>query len=221
MEVTEVRVKLINCPEDRLRGFCSVTFDNSFVVRDLKIIEGNTGPFVAMPSRKLTDNCGNCRTKNHLRANFCNQCGKKLTHNRVEHDAGGRAKLYADVAHPVNAACREMIQLRVVEEFKKELELASQPGYSPRYEKDYFDEDPGPEAGSKDDKPAREPVSEGLDKPTEAHSEGGDQPPQKDVSVQIRIDSAEKKPYKTHKPNDDLSQETNSQEEDFGKGVFE
>ena len=99
--------------------------------------------------------------------------------------------------------------------------MASQPGYSPRYEKDYFDEDPGPEAGSKDDKPAREPVSEGLDKPTEAHSEGGDQPPQKDVSVQIRIDSAEKKPYKTHKPNDDLSQETNSQEEDFGKGVFE
>ena len=93
MEVTEVRVKLINSPEDRLRGFCSVTFDNSFVVRDLKIIEGNSGPFVAMPSRKLTDNCGNCRTKNHLRANFCNHCGKKLTHNRVEHDAGGRLSL--------------------------------------------------------------------------------------------------------------------------------
>ena len=52
MEVTEVRIKLINNPEDRLRGFCSVTFDNCFVVRDLKIIEGNSGPFVAMPSRK-------------------------------------------------------------------------------------------------------------------------------------------------------------------------
>ena len=213
MEVTEVRVKLINSPEDRLRGFCSVTFDNSFVVRDLKIIEGNTGPFVAMPSRKLTDNCGNCRTKNHLRANFCNQCGKKLTHNRVEHDAGGRAKLYADVAHPVNAACREMIQMRVVEEFNKELELSAQPGYSPRYEKDYFDEDHGPEADSKDDKPSSEPIEGAL--------EEGDQPSEKGDEVQIRIDSAEKKPYKTHKPNDNLSQETKSQEEDFGKGVFE
>ena len=213
MEVTEVRVKLINSPEDRLRGFCSVTFDNSFVVRDLKIIEGNSGPFVAMPSRKLTDNCGNCRTKNHLRANFCNQCGKKLTHNRVEHDAGGRAKLYADVAHPVNAACREMIQMRVVEEFNKELELSAQPGYSPRYEKDYFDEDHGPEADSKDDKPSSEPIEGAL--------EEGDQPSEKGDEVQIRIDSAEKKPYKTHKPNDNLSQETKSQEEDFGKGVFE
>ena len=213
MEVTEVRVKLINSPEDRLRGFCSVTFDNSFVVRDLKIIEGNSGPFVAMPSRKLTDNCGNCRTKNHLRANFCNHCGKKLTHNRVEHDAGGRAKLYADVAHPVNAACREMIQMRVVEEFNKELELSAQPGYSPRYEKDYFDEDHGSEANSKDDKPSSEPIEGAL--------EEGDQPSEKGDEVQIRIDSAEKKPYKTHKPNDNLSQETKSQEEDFGKGVFE
>ena len=213
MEVTEVRVKLINSPEDRLRGFCSVTFDNSFVVRDLKIIEGNSGPFVAMPSRKLTDNCGNCRTKNHLRANFCNQCGKKLTHNRVEHDAGGRAKLYADVAHPVNAACREMIQMRVVEAFNKELELSAQPGYSPRYEKDYFDEDHGSEADSKDDKPSSEPIEGAL--------EEGDQPSEKGDEVQIRIDSAEKKPYKTHKPNDNLSQETKSQEEDFGKGVFE
>ena len=213
MEVTEVRVKLINSPEDRLRGFCSVTFDNSFVVRDLKIIEGNSGPFVAMPSRKLTDNCGNCRTKNHLRANFCNHCGKKLTHNRVEHDAGGRAKLYADVAHPVNAACREMIQMRVVEEFNKELELSAQPGYSPRYEKDYFDEDHGPEGDSKDDKPSSEPIEGAL--------EEGDQPSEKGGEVQIRIDSAEKKPYKTHKPNDNLSQETKSQEEDFGKGVFE
>lgn len=221
MEVTEVRIKLINSPEDRLRGFCSVTFDNSFVVRDLKIIEGNSGPFVAMPSRKLSDNCSNCRTKNHLRANFCNQCGKKLTHNRVEHDAGGRAKLYADVAHPVNAACREMIQKRVVEEFSKELELSSQPGYSPRYENDYFDEDPGPEAASNGGEPVGKSAAEAPAKPAGEPLKGDGKAAQEDGSVQIRIDSAEKKPYKTHKPNDDLSQGTKSQEEDFGKGVFE
>ena len=221
MEVTEVRVKLINNPEDRLRGFCSVTFDNSFVIRDLKIIEGNSGPFVAMPSRKLTANCGNCRTKNHLRANFCNQCGKKLTPNRVEHDSGGRAKLYADVAHPVNAACREMIQMRVVEEFKKELELSSQPGYSPRYETDYFDEDSGPAGASKSDESVSQLETDTLSKPNEESLARGDQPSQTDIEARLRVDSAEKKPHKTHKPNDNLSQKTKSQEEDFGKGVFE
>jgi stage V sporulation protein G len=112
LEITEVRIKLMESSEDRLRGFCSITFDDDFVVRDLKIIEGNNGPFVAMPSRKLTANCPKCRTKNHLRANYCNNCGSKLKSNHVSHDSTGRAKLYADIAHPVNASCREMIQNR-------------------------------------------------------------------------------------------------------------
>ncbi len=137
MEITEVRIKLMENPEDRLRGFCSVTFDDCFVVRDLKIIEGNNGPFVAMPSRKLTSNCSKCRTKNHLRANYCNQCGQKQRSGRVEQDGEGRAKLYADIAHPVNAECREMIQNRVIEELRNESELAAQPGYSSRYDDDY------------------------------------------------------------------------------------
>ena len=144
MEITEVRIKLIDNTEDRLRGFCSITFDDAFVVRDLKIIEGNNGPFVAMPSRKLTANCHKCRTKNHLRASYCNHCGSKVRNDRVEHDAGGRAKLYADVAHPVNAACREMIQNRVIEELNREFKLSQAPGYSSRYDDDYFDDDPGP-----------------------------------------------------------------------------
>ena len=140
MEITEVRIKLIESAEDRLRGFCSVTFDDCFVVRDLKIIEGNNGPFVAMPSRKLTSNCYKCRTKNHLRASFCNHCGSQLKSDHIEHDSGGRAKLYADIAHPVNARCREMIQKRVVHELNHETELASQPGYRSRYDEDFNEE---------------------------------------------------------------------------------
>ena len=145
LEITEVRIKLMENSEDRLRGFCSITFDDCFVVRDLKIIEGNNGPFVAMPSRKLSSNCPKCRTKNHLRANYCNNCGNKLKMTGVTHDASGRAKLYADIAHPVNASCREMIQNRVIEELNRELELAQQPGYKSRYDDDYnndsFDDD--------------------------------------------------------------------------------
>ena len=78
MEITEVRIKLMEEPGERLQAFCSITFDDSFVVRDLKIIEGSTGPFVAMPSRKLTAHCPQCGCKNHLRAAYCNQCGAKL-----------------------------------------------------------------------------------------------------------------------------------------------
>ena len=68
MVITEVRIKLMedNNENERLQAFCSVTFDNAFVVRDLKIIEGAKGYFVAMPSRKLTAHCHVCGCKNHL-----------------------------------------------------------------------------------------------------------------------------------------------------------
>jgi len=134
MEITEVRVKLMDEPGERLQAFCSITFDDAFVVRDLKIIEGATGPFVAMPSRKLTAHCPQCGCKNHLRAAFCNQCGSRLKEQQAARDEDGRAKLYADIAHPINSLCREMIQQRVIESFNKEREQAQLPGYTPSYD---------------------------------------------------------------------------------------
>jgi stage V sporulation protein G len=134
VEITEVRIKLIQEAGERLQAFCSITFDNCFVIRDLKIIEGSNGPFVAMPSRKLTAHCPQCGTKNHLRAAHCNQCGSRLKDDRAIKDEDGRIKLYADIAHPINSACREMIQQRVVREFQEEQERAKQPGYVSRYE---------------------------------------------------------------------------------------
>jgi DNA-binding cell septation regulator SpoVG len=110
MEITEVRIKLMEDSDDRLQAFCSITFDNCFVVRDLKIIDGTNGPFVAMPSRKLTRHCHQCGSKNHLKAQYCNQCGARQHEDRALRDAEGRAKLYADIAHPINSQCREMIQ---------------------------------------------------------------------------------------------------------------
>lgn len=141
MDITEVRVKLMEDSDDRLRAFCSVTFDNSFVVRDLKIIDGTNGPFVAMPSRKLTSHCTKCGAKNHLRARYCNQCGAPQPQERAMRDAEGRAKLYADIAHPINSACREMIQSRVIAEYTAELERAKEPGYESRYDEDYDEGD--------------------------------------------------------------------------------
>jgi len=53
MEITEVTISLRE--EDKLKGFANITFDNQFVVRGLKIIQGLKGFFIAMPSRKRND----------------------------------------------------------------------------------------------------------------------------------------------------------------------
>jgi stage V sporulation protein G len=139
--ITEVRIKLMedHNENERLQAFCSVTFDNAFVVRDLKIIEGTKGSFVAMPSRKLTDRCMQCGCKNHLRARYCNQCGGKLDEDRAVRDQDGRAKLHADIAHPINSACREVIQTAVLKAYQEERERSKLPGYVSNY--DDFDTD--------------------------------------------------------------------------------
>lgn len=134
MEITEIRIKLMSDPNERLQAFCSLTFDGSFVIRDLKIIQGTKGSFVAMPSRKLTDHCPRCSAKNHLRAQFCNECGVKLHQDRALKSDDGRAKLYADIAHPINSECREMIQEQVLIAYVSEVERSKQPGYTCNYD---------------------------------------------------------------------------------------
>lgn len=134
MVITEVRIKLMEDNNERLQAFCSITFDDCFVIRDLKIIEGAKGSFVAMPSRKLTDRCSQCGCKNHLRARHCNQCGTRLDENRALRDTDGRAKLHADIAHPINSSCRESIQASIIKAYHDERDRARQPGYVCRYD---------------------------------------------------------------------------------------
>jgi stage V sporulation protein G len=129
MKITEVRVKLVSNKDARLKAFCSITIDNEFVVRDIKVIEGSGGYFVAMPSRKMSDHCEKCGSKNHLKAKFCNNCGTSLQQNRKRKNFKGRMKLYTDIAHPINAECRTRIQEQVKKAFKEEMEKSGQPDY--------------------------------------------------------------------------------------------
>jgi stage V sporulation protein G len=146
MQLTEVRVNLCGQSAGRLKAFCSLTFDDTFVVRDVKLIEGPDGLFLAMPSRKLCDHCPRCGEKNHLRARFCNNCGGRLDETRGLRGNGntrfggnfagaaggsGRMKLHADIAHPINAGCRSAIEHEVVDAYQAELERSKQPGYVP------------------------------------------------------------------------------------------
>ena len=132
--ITEVRVKLTDDPRNKLRAYCSVTIDDAFVVRDLKIIDGSKGPFVAMPSRKLADHCPKCHHKNHLRAAYCNQCGLHLDPDRAPKDSRGRARLHADLAHPINSHTRIELHKAVVRAYAEEAEAAKAAGanYRPK-----------------------------------------------------------------------------------------
>jgi stage V sporulation protein G len=131
MHLTEVRINLCGGRQNRLKAFCSLTFDGTFVVRDVKLIDGNDGLFLAMPSRKLCDHCPACQEKNHLRARYCNNCGRRLNEDRYQHHRNGnganRLKLHADIAHPINAQCRDEIEKAVFEAYFAELERSKQP----------------------------------------------------------------------------------------------
>lgn len=54
MQITDVRVRRIE-KEGKMKGIVSITLDNEFVVHDIKVIEGEKGLFIAMPSRKAAD----------------------------------------------------------------------------------------------------------------------------------------------------------------------
>ena len=115
MQITEVRITLAGnnrCGQkDRLRAFATITIDDALVVHDLKVIEGKSGRlFVAMPSRKVSDSCPDCGSKNHLQACYCNTCGSELPEVDSDH-------LYADICHPINANCRDVISRAVLEEY--------------------------------------------------------------------------------------------------------
>lgn len=122
MEISDVRVRIIKDASDRLKAVCSITLDESFVVRDVKIVEGTSGLFVAMPSRKISGPCSTCRTQNHLRAKYCNECGGKLPPARIPSDENGREKAHRDIAHPITASFRQTVQKAVLEAYHEECE---------------------------------------------------------------------------------------------------
>ena len=129
LDITEIRVKLVDNRRERLLAFCTVTFQHEFVIRDVKIIDGPRGPFVAMPSRKVMDRCPDCGSKNHLRAAFCNDCGIELDPDRAPADNRGRPRLHVDVAHPINQQCRTSLEEEIVAAYSREPEQSRQPGY--------------------------------------------------------------------------------------------
>ena len=83
MDITEVRVFPVN--EEKLKAYVTITLDNCFVIRDLKVIHGNGGLFIAMPAKRRKDGT------------------------------------FKDIAHPLNSETRERMEVRILEEYEREL----------------------------------------------------------------------------------------------------
>jgi len=122
MEITEVRVFLKDSPDKKLKAYVTVTFDNAFVVRNIKVIEGTSGLFIAMPSRKIKQPCPKCNFKNELRSKYCNQCGTQLpvVTRPVTEVPGVESQEHKDIAHPITQSFRECLQKRILEAYEQE-----------------------------------------------------------------------------------------------------
>lgn len=145
MEITEVRIFVRESEDKKLKAFATVTFDNCFVVRNVKVIEGNKGLFVAMPSRKIKEACPKCNFKNPARSKFCNQCGAAMPMLSrppvTAEDRTQRQSEHRDIAHPITAECREMIQKKVLDAYdaeKKGSPSLSEPSPEKKSEPDHF-----------------------------------------------------------------------------------
>ncbi|MCM8761198.1 MAG: septation protein SpoVG family protein [Candidatus Omnitrophica bacterium] len=125
MQITEVKIFLKEGQDKKLKAYATLTFDSQFVVRNVKIIEGTKGLFVAMPSRKLKEPCPKCGFRNVVRSKYCNNCGSALPMTEPKApmapaEGTARESEHKDIAHPITAECRDYIQKKVIEAYEKE-----------------------------------------------------------------------------------------------------
>lgn len=121
MEITEIRVFVKEGQDKKLKAYTTVTFDNVFVVRNIKVIQGATGLFIAMPSRKLKSSCPKCGFKNEVGSKFCSQCAAALPeHGAADEQTHDAKSEHRDIAHPITQEFREYLQTEVLKAYEKE-----------------------------------------------------------------------------------------------------
>ncbi len=122
MEITEVRISLRDNEGKRLKAYATVTFDNSFVVKNIKVVEGNNGLFVAMPARKAKQFCPRCGKKVDLGSRYCNHCGVQLPLPPKDL-ASTKQATHQDLAHPINQEFRDYLQSKILDAYERERAL--------------------------------------------------------------------------------------------------
>ena len=106
--------------KQRLVAVCHVTFDDAMVVKEIKIIDGTKGLFVAMPSRRITDHCPICHASNPMTARWCNWCGADMGEpSEPMKDARGNDKIFSDIVHMVTVEARATITSEILKAYRK------------------------------------------------------------------------------------------------------
>ena len=138
MKITEVRIFPTESKDGKLKAFATMTFDDWFVVRNVKVIQGTNTLFVAMPSRKAVDPCPKCNFKNARGSRFCNYCGSEIVVRNTPAQEDKKFSAHMDVAHPITQECRLYIQDRILDEYNREKERQRAEGsaYRPPTEDD-------------------------------------------------------------------------------------
>jgi stage V sporulation protein G len=121
VEITEVRVSLREGGNKKLKAYATVTFDDCFVVRNIKVIEGSNGLFVAMPARKMKQFCSKCGKRVEVGGRFCCNCGGQLPPAPQEDDRARTGQGHQDIAHPINQQFRDYLQKKVLDGYETEL----------------------------------------------------------------------------------------------------
>ena len=128
MEITEIRVFLKEGQDKKLKAYVTVTFDNVFVIRNIKVIQGSEALFIAMPSRKVKNICPRCHFKNEAGSRYCNHCGGQIPQDVGEVRIADTKADHRDIAHPITQQFREYLQTRILEAYKKEVATGKRPG---------------------------------------------------------------------------------------------
>ncbi len=119
-EITDVKVALNEADSGKLKAFATMTLDDVFVVRDIKVIDGKKGLFVAMPCIQITEKCPNCGRRNAVHSRYCSNCGKALP-EYTSPVPESRKEEYRDIAHPICPECRNYIEKTIVSAYKGKL----------------------------------------------------------------------------------------------------
>lgn len=100
MQITETRIRLMQ-DEGKMRAIASVTFDECFVVHDIKVIDGSNGMFVAMPSRKMGE--GDFRDIAHPIQQFMRDMIKEAVFDAYDRELRAQMNLSDDDAERIAA----------------------------------------------------------------------------------------------------------------------
>ncbi len=120
MVISDIQIRLADACDtnDRILAYVTVAFDSQFVVHDIKIINSQYGPFIAMPSRRIALPCPQCGVKNGNRNNYCCNCGNSMPTSPPRERMKDN---FMDIAHPISSYFRSFLQSAILDAYHLEL----------------------------------------------------------------------------------------------------